>query len=39
MAGIVSTAWLEKHAQERGMRVIDARGSFATYEEALLPTA
>ena len=39
MGGIVSTQWLADHLDELGLRIIDARGSFATYEEAHIPGA
>ncbi|HEY3378140.1 MAG TPA: sulfurtransferase, partial [Armatimonadota bacterium] len=39
MAGIVSTDWLTTHLDRPELRIIDARGSFATYEEAHIPGA
>lgn len=39
MAGIVSTGWLDDRLHHAGLRIIDARGNFATYEEAHIPGA
>ncbi len=39
MTGIVSTEWLAGRMTRRSLRLLDVRGSFATYEEAHIPGA
>ncbi|HEX2951017.1 MAG TPA: sulfurtransferase [Armatimonadota bacterium] len=39
MEGIVSTTWMVEHLNDQDLRIIDARGSFATYEEGHIPGA